>query len=145
MHWQRPASATGTSRRPARSRAVARGEPAPAERSRPKGTRRRPLQFPGLSPEACPKQLLPEEIAFMLEEMWQRNRRGWSMEQVAGFARLKRQEIGQLERWQHGLRYGTAIRIAAAFGMTIEAFSRAARKRWLPLGKKKRSGKGGKK
>ena len=84
-------------------------------------------------------------IAFVLEEMWQREKRGWSMEEVAALSGVERQEIGQLERWQHGMYYATAINIAAAFDMTIEAYAKSARKRWLPLGKKKRGGKNGKK
>ena len=148
MHRASSDASSGNPTRPSRSRTIWTPGAKPRGGSTPpkkKKTHRRRLQFPGLPPEVSPKHLMPEEIAFVLEEMWQREKRGWSMEEVAALSGVKRQEIGQIERWQHGLYYSTAIRIAAAFGMTIEAYTKAAHKHWLPLGKKKWGGIGGKK
>ena len=74
--------------------------------------------------------LLPEEVAFIQEEIAQRQTRQWSMAEVARRSGLKRQEIGHLEHWRRSLSLATAIKIGRAYCGCWERFVRQSR-RWL--------------
>lgn len=86
--------------------------------------------MPAIPPDLLDRGLLPEEIAFVLEEMAQRKARGWTMEEVATHGGLRRQTISHVAHWRRGMQFATAIKISRAFGVTIDVFTRRAR-RWL--------------
>ncbi len=74
--------------------------------------------------------LLPEEVAFVQEELALRAERQWSQEEVERRSGVKRQTISNAEHRRCALTLATAIKISHAYGKNLARFADASR-RWL--------------
>lgn len=99
-------------------------------KSKPKHKRKHSIVVPKVAETERIQGLLPEEVAFIKEEIAQRTQRQWSMEEVARRAQLQRQEISHLEHWRRSLTLATAIKIGRAYCRQWERFAAQSR-RWL--------------
>ena len=75
--------------------------------------------------------LLPQEEAFIQEEIALRTERGWSQERVAAESGLDRSTLQHYEHRRRAPSLRAAILISKAFGQKLEDFQHHAR-RWLP-------------
>lgn len=101
-------------------------------RQRPKGGPRKPrLRVPELKAGEGIANLLPEEEAFIREEIAQRTARGWSQAKVAELCGLDRSALQHYEHRRRAPTLRAAILICRAFGEKLEDYCRRAQ-RWLP-------------
>lgn len=91
---------------------------------------RKALRVPKLKEGEGIVDLLPEEEAFIQEEIASRVELEWSQEKVADAAGLHRSIIQNLEHRRRSLSYRVATLISRAFGFDLEDFSKKSR-RWL--------------
>lgn len=92
--------------------------------------RKRALRVPVVKESERILGLLPEEVAFIREEIAARTERGWSQERVAREAHVSRSMIQHLEHFRRSLSYRVAVLVSGAFGATAPEFGLKSR-RWL--------------
>lgn len=96
-----------------------------------KKKRRKPrLRVPELKAGEGIADLLPEEEAFIREEIALRTERGWSQAKVAELCGLDRSALQHYEHRRRGPSLRAAILISRAFGRNLEDYQRQAR-RWM--------------
>lgn len=105
-------------------------EPEPNGRKAPKPRKHR-LRVPEVKAGEGIVGLLPEEEAFIQEEIALRTELGWSQAKVAKLSGLDRATVQHYEHRRRGPSLRAAILISRAFGRKLEDYQRQAR-RWLP-------------
>ena len=88
------------------------------------------IVIPEVPPELRIHGLLPEEVAFIMEEIALRRERQWSMDEVERRCGVKRQTISDLEHWRGSASLATALKLGRGFCGDLSRFLDGSR-RWL--------------